>query len=134
METKSEICVEPLLDELENAFNISFNHTWFRVIADDAEIDGSLLREVEEFFILKTPFASDEIRILEILLVIDEIIGNVRRYLLPTLRDKLRISGFFADDDIIDKDLRVKYRLIAYAFPRNLERLEEIAFRVRSVL
>ena len=134
METKTEGRIIQLLEELEEAFNISFNHTWFRVLAEESPVDKGLLREVEDFFVLKSPFSCDELQISEIVLAIEQIVSIVKRYLLPCLRDRLRISGFFADDTSIDRNTRIKYKFIAYAFPHNIRRLEEISLQLRSAL
>jgi hypothetical protein len=134
MSVKPEIFYSPLLDELEESFNTSFNQAWFHALAENSHIDEGLIRQVEDFFIMKDSFESDSGKILEIVVIIEDIVSLVRRFMLPRLRDKLRVSGFYRGNDSLAPDLRIKYRFIAYAFPHNIRRLAEIAERIKSAL
>ncbi len=132
MVVESEIIVSPLLEELEAAFNTSFNQAWFKILAEGSPVDSPRFREVEAFFDSMSSCDTDEPEVMEIVKAVEEIVSLVRRHLLPRLRDRLRISGFYAHDTTLSKEHKVKYKLIAYAFPHNLERIESITERIKG--
>jgi hypothetical protein len=134
MVAETDFFVSPLLDELEQAFETSFNQAWFRILAEDSPIDSPRFREVEAFFISKSSYESDPRKIMEIVIAIEEIVSLVRQFLLPHLRDRLRVSGFYARDNTLSKEHKIKYGFIAYAFPHNINRIESLTGKIRAAL
>lgn len=134
MVAETDFLVSPLLEELEKAFETSFKQAWFRILAENSPIDSPRFREVEAFFASRSFYESDPHKIMEIIIALEEIVSLVRQYLLPSLRDRLRISGFYARNNTLGKEHKIKYGFIAYAFPHNINRIESLTGKIRTVL
>ena len=95
------------------------------MIIDELPIESTLVPQIRELLGLRSIYSSDlyDVRFgIERLKLLAQ---ELRRHLLPVLRDRLRISGFTrsSSDDEIG---RLHRQFVAVAFPSNLEHLEDL--------
>jgi hypothetical protein len=63
-----------------------------------------------------------------------DLILTSKRYLLPALRDKLKVSGLYKNRSSESKEELVMRDLFSYTFPHNLQRLEELTLNLKENL
>lgn len=125
--------VEVFMDAIREHFDRHFDRGWLAMIIDELPIEASLVQQIRELLGLRSVYQADihEVRYGVQRLMI--FAAELRRHLLPVLRDRLQISGFtrsFRNDDAG----RIHRQFVAIAFPANLQRLEELTASLAEAL
>jgi hypothetical protein len=123
-----------LIKEIREVFQNHFDRTWFAIIIDDLPIDFQTIRLIRELVSLHTLHAGDERLINQGVEELESFIIHVRRYLLPYLKERLGVSWLTPARMVPDRSQYLIRRLVAYAFPHNLERLNVLTSRLRDCL
>lgn len=123
-----------LINEIREVFQNHFDRTWFAIIIDDLPIDFQTIRLIRELVSLHTLHAGDERLISQGVEELESFIIHVRRYLLPYLKERLGVSWLTPARMVPDRSQYLIRRLVAYAFPYNLERLNVLTGRLRECL
>lgn len=119
--------VQMHLEAVHDHFDRHFDRGWLAMIIDDLPLDSSVVRQIRGTLSLASVYHDDlpEIRygIAQLRLFATEL----RRHLLPVLRDRLGVSGLRRDvTGGRDVDDRVHRQFLCMTFPHNLDRLEEL--------
>lgn len=126
LQTRSIDAVQIRLEALREHFDRYFDRGWLAMIIDDLPIDSSVVRQIRELLALPVVYAED---LPEIRYGIDTLrvfATELRRHLLPVLRDRLGVSGFRGLRSASGADDRVHRQFLCMTFPHNLQRLEEL--------
>jgi hypothetical protein len=123
-----------LIKEIREVFQNHFDRTWFAIIIDDLPIDFQTIRLIRELVSLHSLHAGDEHLITQGVEELESFIIHVRRYLLPYLKERLGVSWLTPARMVEDRSQYLIRRLVAYAFPHNLERLNVLTGRLRHSL
>ncbi|MBN1699026.1 MAG: hypothetical protein JW881_16020 [Spirochaetales bacterium] len=110
-----------LITELATLLETYFNRNWFFILIEDIPVDIDSIMEMSRLLSIQTE--PDEAKIRELVHGLDQFIQSLRRYVIPFLRQKLRISYLIPHAMIKDKNNLLVYRLIASVFPDNVNRL-----------
>jgi hypothetical protein len=131
-ESESEIL--RLLGEVREVFENHFDRTWFSILIDDMPIDLRSVREIRHIVSLKRIFPGEEKEIWQGVRDLEEFIANVRRFLLPMLRERLRVSRLYPAQRVKDRTQLIIRAFVAFTFPYNLERLRVLTSKLKSRL
>ena len=123
-----------LITEIREVFQNHFDRTWFAIIIDDLPIDFQTIRLIRELVSLHSLHAGDEYLITQGVEELESFIIHIRRYLLPYLKERLGVSWLTPARMVEDRSQYLIRRLVAYAFPYNLERLNNLTGRLRECL
>jgi hypothetical protein len=123
-----------LVNELLDLLHFYFSQNWFLLLLEDIPGNGSDIHELCELISHKKISLDDTQQLEYIILLLDHFIRLIRRFLLPVLREKLRISGLLPEKQLKDKDERIKHGFIASVFPDNLERITHITRQIKQYL
>ena len=110
--------------QLRRFYSSHFEHSWFQILMEDISMDPLVVKDVRDFFLLTESWQLNVDRIAKGLKDLDAFLSAIRQYLLPSLREKLRISYLRPDTVIRDKDQFTIRTLISQAVPINVKRLE----------
>ncbi|MBN1649341.1 MAG: hypothetical protein JW874_14990 [Spirochaetales bacterium] len=121
-----------ILSEIRDIYNDFFNKSYLSGIIEELPVDKSKMHSL--YHLLNTAYFSSEDTkpLAEAVIYLDYFIAVMSNYLLPDLKDYLRISGFFPDM----KRGSVEYVLksfICYTFPTNLEKLKDLTDELKQV-
>ncbi|MFW5826046.1 MAG: hypothetical protein ACOCVO_00670 [bacterium] len=125
-DTRGIDAVQIRLEALREHFDRYFDRGWLAMIIDDLPIDSSVVRQIRELLALPVVYADD---LPEIRYGVDTLrvfATELRRHLLPVLRDRLGVSGFRRLRAGQPADDRVHRQFLCMTFPHNLRRLEEL--------
>jgi len=100
-----------------------FDKNWFLLLLEDLPIRSSTLSEIRELLVCESIKSFDAKKVQEGIPVLEGFANDLRHYLLPSLREKLGISGLLPEMKITDKAQLLLRKFIAYAFPSNLNTL-----------
>lgn len=126
LQTRSMDAVQIRLEALREHFDRYFDRGWLAMIIDDLPIDSSVVRQIRAMLALPVVYAED---LPEIRYGVDTLrvfATELRRHLLPVLRDRLGVSGFGGLRSSCATDERVHRQFLCMTFPHNLRRLEEM--------
>ena len=126
LQTRGMDAVQIRLEALREHFDRHFDRGWLAMIIDDLPIDSSVVRQIRDALALPVVYADD---LPEIRYGVDTLrvfATELRRHLLPVLRDRLGVSGFRGLRPGQRADDRVHRQLLCMSFPHNLQRLEEL--------
>jgi hypothetical protein len=84
-----------------------------------------MIKDIRDFFKIDESWAITESRAREGIHNLELFILTMKSYLLPFIKEKLRISPLRPDMMIADKDQRAIRSLIAYSMPLKITLLEE---------
>jgi hypothetical protein len=104
------------------------------VIIDGLPIDFRTFREIRELVTMETIHPGDERVIYEGVQELKSFIAHIRKFLLPVLKERLRVSGLFPHQMVKDKTQYILRRFVVYTFPYNLNRLADLAEQLREHL
>jgi hypothetical protein len=127
-----ECLIQECLREIQTLFTGHFDQNWLLLVLDDTPIDSSVMSDIRNLIAFEHPKLYDPQEVQKRIPSLEAFIAHLRRYLLPTLREKLGISGLVPFRRIKDREQRVLRSLIAYAFPHNLERLSELTDTLKA--
>jgi len=134
MSSFRERIIEEQIGEIREVFEDHFDRTWFSILIDDLPIDAKTIREIRELVSLTRVYPEDIALIYNGVEELESFIVHVRRYLVPFIKDRLMVSGFFPRDMLKDKTQYILRRLVAYTFPFNLDRLSLLTARLKATL
>lgn len=117
--------------DLREAFEASIDKSWFYVVIDDLPIELKTIKTVKDFVYTQSAEIFDIYNIYSGIIELESFINHVKKYLLPVIREKLRISYLHPGQVTKDRDQYVLRSLIAYALPMNLKRLEQLAKKLK---
>jgi hypothetical protein len=123
-----------LIGNIREVFENHFDRTWFSVIIDGLPIDFRTFREIRELVTMETIHPGDERAIYEGVQELKSFITHIRKFLLPVLKERLRVSGLFPHQMVKDKTQYILRRFVVYTFPYNLNRLADLAEQLREHL
>lgn len=124
--TRGIDAVQIRLEALRDHFDRHFDRGWLAMVIDDLPIESSVVRQIRELLALPVVYTDD---LPEIRFGIDTLrvfVAELRRHLLPVLRDRLGVSGFGGLRSPGGTDDRVHRQFLCMTFPHNLRRLEEL--------
>jgi hypothetical protein len=131
-ETESEIL--GIIGEIRDVFENHFDRTWFSLLIDDMPIDLRTVREIRHVVSLKRIYDGEEKEIWQGVRDLEEFVTHVRRYFLPLLRERLRISRLFPAQRVTDRTQLIIRTFVAFTFPYNLERLRILTSKLKARL
>lgn len=114
-----------IIDELRDLYYGHFDNYFFVSLLEQNAFDSSRLRCIQNMLEIQSVYSAETIVFTEGIEAIDEVILTSKRYLLPELRDKLKVSGFY-NRSTESRDDKVMRNLFSYTFPYNLQLLEEL--------
>jgi hypothetical protein len=120
-----------VIDELRDLYFGQFDNYFFVSLLELNAFDSSRLRYIHTMLEIQSVYSAESIVFTEGIEAIEEVILTSKRYLLPELRDKLKISGFYNNNTDSRED-RVMRNLFSYTFPYNLQRLEELITELKK--
>ena len=122
-----------IIDELRELFYGHFDNYWFISLLEQNAFDTGRLRAIHSLLEIQSVYNTERIIFIDGMDAFQEIILTSKRYLLPALRDKLKISGFYKNNTGT-RDDRVMKSMFSYTFPHNLKRLEELLDELKRVI
>ncbi|TVQ21398.1 MAG: hypothetical protein EA382_13715 [Spirochaetaceae bacterium] len=111
---------------IRELYNEYFDRGWLTTQLDDLPLDRVALRHIRDTLGLSVIYASDLPDILYCAESLQSLVEDLRRYLLPTLRDRLGISGLSRARSRLDPITRLHRELLSQTLPGNLDRLEHL--------
>jgi hypothetical protein len=124
----------PLIRRIRQVFEDHFDRTWFAIIIDGLPIDVRTVRMIRELVSLESIHIGDEWFIYQAMLELNRFVLLVRKFLLPVLKERLGVSALVPHRMVRDRTQYILRRFVAYTFPYNLQRLEELAGELRDQL
>ena len=122
------------IDALREHFRTHFDRGWLAIIIDDLPIDFLTIRRIRQVLSLTTVYAEDIPELRYGVEQLERFVLDLRRHLLPVLRERLGISGLLGPSTRLSRAERVHHEFLALAFPHNLSRLEELIAELRAEL
>lgn len=112
-----------LVQKIKHTFEDHFDRTWFSLIIDGLPIDFRTVRLIREVVSLHSLHPGDEWLLYQGAIELGRFVYHVRKFLLPVIKERLRVSGLFPHQIVKDKTQYILRRFVVYTFPHNLERL-----------
>ncbi|HEQ71546.1 MAG TPA: hypothetical protein ENN69_03575 [Spirochaetia bacterium] len=125
------VTLRPIFEKLTDAFRLSMDTPWFRMIMENSPLHNYNLRRLSDFFTRPDTNVVLREELEERLLELEVLIAKIREYILPFIKEKLQISSLAPDDIISDQDERVLRRFVAYTLPHNLSEIERLIGLIR---
>ena len=122
-----------LISELRDLYLGHFDNYWFVSLLERNAFDSSRLRYIHNMLEIQSVYSTEESVFADGIEAVEELILTSKRYLLPELRDKLKISGFYSDNGESKND-KVMRTMFSYTFPHNLQRLEELISELKTII
>ena len=121
-----------ILTEIKEIYNQFFNKSYLSGIIEELPADKSKMHSL--YHILNTSFFSrnDTRILLDAVIYLEYFIMIINHYLLPELKDRLGISGFFRRIPTGSDEFVIK-SFIYYAFPSNLNKLILLTEELKQV-
>lgn len=115
-------------------FSEYFDRGWLAMLIDELPIDFTTVRDVRIMLSRHSVYQEDIHEVAYGVSQLRMFCRELRRQLLPVIRDRLGISGLSPARRAMNATERVHRELFCYAFPYNLARLEELAERLSELL
>ncbi len=131
-EAESEIIA--IIGEVRDVFENHFDRTWFSLLIDDMPMDVGTVREIRHVVSLKRIYPGEEREIWRGVRDLEDFIVHVRRFLLPMIKERLRVSWLFPAQRVNDRTQLIIRTFVAFTFPYNLERLRVLTLKLRNRL
>ena len=120
--------------QLRAYYKTHFENTWFYILLDGLPVDQILLRDIRDFVKIHEDWEMSDQRITKGIRDLEVFITTLRNYLLPYLKEKLRISYLKPETRVRDRDQLAIRRLMAYAIPITVRELANLAGRLKTQL
>jgi hypothetical protein len=111
---------------LKEHFGRHFDRGWLAMIIDDLPIDFTTIRQIRQLLMTTEVYPEDLPNIRYGAEQLLRFSADLRRYLLPVLRERLGVSRLLPARPAMDDAQRVHRQLLCLAFPYNLARLDEL--------
>jgi hypothetical protein len=118
---------------LRSHFDAYFDRGWLAMLIDELNIDFTTIRDIRVMLTRHAIYAEDLREIAYGVAQLKAFCKELRRQLLPVIRDRLGVSGLSRARRGMDAAERVQRELLCYVFPHNLARLEELASRLEEL-
>ena len=122
-----------IIEEIRDLYFGHFDNYVFISLLEQNAFDQSRIRYIRNMIEIQSVYNTEAIVFIEGIEALEEVILTSKRYILPALRDKLKVSGFFRGSASSKEDL-VRRDLFSYTFPYNLQRLEELVTELKNTL
>ncbi len=122
------------LRSLNEFFCEHIDRGWLTTQLDDLPVDRLAYRHIRLTLALSVVHQAEMPGIVSCVEGLFSFVEELRRYLLPVLRDRLGISGLTRSRLRLDQVTRVQRELLCIAFPYNLEELERRTIALRDLL
>ncbi|RKX76599.1 MAG: hypothetical protein DRP87_11500 [Spirochaetes bacterium] len=123
-----------IIGEIKEVFENHFDRTWFAIIIDDLPMDSRTLPEIRNLVSITTIHPGDEKLIRSGIQELEQLILNIKRYLLPVLKEALGISAFVPHKMVRDKTQYIIRKFVLFTFPFNLERLAMLTSELKRYM
>lgn len=120
--------------EIRSCYTAHFENQWFSMLMEGIPVDPQLLKEVQDFLKIDESWAIDDRRALEGVRRLELFVLTLRHYLLPSLKERLRISPLRPDMMVRDRDQRAIRALVAYSIPIKIELLDGLTRAFKNAL
>ncbi len=110
---------------LKETFERNFEIPWFLALIEGLPLDPLLIKDIRDFFKIDEAWTVTETRAREGIHNLELFILTLRHYLLPCIKEKLRISPLKPETMIRDRDQKAIRALVAYAMPLKITLLDE---------
>jgi hypothetical protein len=91
------------------------------------------MTELRELLRHESSLIFDASEVYERLPILEKFVTGLNRYLLPSIREKLGISGFVQNQRYRDKRQILLRKFVAYTFPVNLAEFTCFAARLKEL-
>ena len=118
---------------LKNLFETYFDRNWFILLLEDLPVDSNTMTELRELMRHESSLVFDASEVYERLPILEKFVTGLNRYLLPSIREKLGISGFVQNQRYRDKRQILLRKFVAYTFPVNLAEFTCFAARLKEL-
>lgn len=118
---------------LREHFSRHFDRGWLAMIIDDLPIDFTTLRQIRQLLSVTEIYPEDLDSIRFGAEQLRHFAADLRRYLLPVLKERLGVSELRPTRPRLDATQRVHRQLLCFSFPYNLIRLEELTTELLSL-
>jgi len=122
----STISLLTTIAALREHFGRHFDRGWLAMIIDDLPIDFTTLRQIRQLLTVTEIYPEDLVSIRYGAEQLEHFAADLRRYLLPVLKERLGVSELLPNRPRFDEVQRVHRQLLCHSFPYNLTRLEEL--------
>lgn len=114
-------------------FSEYFDRGWLAMLIDELPIDFTTVRDVRGMLSRHSVYQEDLHELVYGVSQLRVFCRELRRQLVPVMRDRLGISGLSQARRAMNATERVHRELICYAFPYNLARLETLTEQLASL-
>lgn len=115
-----------VIENIRELFDSYFDRGWLAMSLEGTPLQLNTLREIRQLLDRLHTFPDDHGSRRYAVKLLQQFALELRRYLLPCIREKLGVSGFVGTQQEMDERQQTYRRLLAYTFSFNLERLEEL--------
>jgi hypothetical protein len=115
-------------------FNKHFDRGWLAMTIDDLPVDFATLRQIRELLRVREIYPEDIDSLRHGARQLRMFAADLRRFLLPVLKERLGVSGLLPARPRMEPSERVHRQLLYLSFPHNLTRLEELAEDLLAIL
>ena len=122
------------IQALRHEFQTNFDQSWFLVIIESLPLTIKTIREIRELLYSDTLHSVNLQNIKEKIKNLETFIMVIKEYLLPVIKEKLRISYLSPKTIVYDRDKFVMRQFIAYTLPHNLNKLNNLTKQLKSDL
>jgi hypothetical protein len=123
-----------IIDELRELYLGHFDNHWFISLLEANAFNSSRLRYIHNMLEIQSVYSTETAVFTDAIETLKDLILTSKRYLLPALRDKLKVSGLYKNRSSESKEELVMRDLFSYTFPHNLQRLEELTLNLKENL
>jgi len=113
------------VSELRNTFDTNFENPLFFGLLEGLPVDQLLIKDIRDFLKIEESWAITEMRAREGIRNLELFVLTLRHYLLPSIKERLRISPLRPDMMIKDRDQKAIRALVAYSIPLKIEIIDE---------
>ncbi len=132
--SQTDICAQTI-DELRELFLGHFDNYWFTSLLEKNAFNPYRLRYVHDMIGIQSVYNTEKEVFQDGIEALEEIITTSKRYLLPVIRDELKISGFYrSNGGPGSSNDRLMRELFSCTFSHNLERLEELTRELKEII
>jgi hypothetical protein len=122
------------LGELRDHFDAYFDTGWFAVLIEGSPIHFTVIKEIRAALSRDSLYPEDHTTLRYGVGLLEQFVAQLRRFLLPVLRERLGISRLLSHPPQLSADEYVYRQLVAQTFPSNVDRLEELTLDLKTTL
>lgn len=120
------------IGRIRDFYRSQFECSWFYLLAEDLPLDPLIMKDLRSFLETYEHWRITPQHVAQGIKHLETFIMTVRKYLLPVIKEKLRISHLKPAALIRDRSEVAIRQLVAYATPLNLDRLEELTDELKQ--